>query len=100
VTAKDFRTLHASALAGEELAAIEPGKSPSARKRQMMGVARDVASFLRNTPAISRKSYIAPCLFKLFDDGRLQVMWEESRGGASGLRQRERRLGQILAAAG
>jgi DNA topoisomerase-1 len=59
-----------------------------------------VAAFLRNMPAISRKSYIAPCLFKLFDDGRLQVLWEESRGGAGGLKQRERRLGQVPAAAG
>jgi DNA topoisomerase-1 len=100
VTAKDFRTLHASALAGEELAALEPGASESARKRQMSRVTRKVAEFLRNTPAISRKSYIAPCLFKLFDDGRLQVLWQESRGGAAGLRQREQRLGQVLAAAG
>jgi DNA topoisomerase-1 len=100
VTAKDFRTLHASALAGEALAAIAPGKSPSARKRQMMAVTRQVADFLRNTPAISRKSYIAPCLFKLFNDGRLQLLWQASRGGAGGLRQRERRLGQVLAAVG
>jgi DNA topoisomerase I len=100
VTAKDFRTLHASALAGEELAALEPGSSASARKRQMAMVTRKVADFLRNTPAISRKSYIAPCLFKLFDDGRLHLLWEGSRGGASGLRQRERRLGQVLATLG
>lgn len=100
VTAKDFRTLHASALAGEELAALDPGASPSARKRQMMEVTRQVADFLRNTPAISRKSYIAPCLFKLFDDGRLQVLWEKSSGGAAGLRQREQRLGRVLAVAG
>jgi DNA topoisomerase-1 len=100
VTAKDFRTLHASALAAEELAAIEPGASPSARKRQMMAVTREVAEFLRNTPAISRKSYIAPCLFKLFEDGRLQTLWSESRGGAGGLRERERRLGQVLAVVG
>jgi DNA topoisomerase I len=98
VTAKDFRTLHASALAAEELAELEPGKSASARKRQMMSVTRKVAEFLRNTPAISRKSYIAPCLFKLFDDGRLQLLWEGSAGGASGLRQREARLSQVLAA--
>jgi len=100
ITAKDFRTLHASALAAEELAALEPGTSIAARKRQMAQVTRRVAEFLRNTPAISRKSYIAPCLFKLFDDGRLHVLWEESRGGASGLKQRERRLSQVLAAVG
>jgi DNA topoisomerase-1 len=100
VTAKDFRTLHASALAAEELAELEPGASLSARKRQMMSVTKTVAAFLRNTPAISRKSYIAPCLFKLFDDGRLQVLWEGTAGAARGLRQRESRLGQVLAAMG
>jgi DNA topoisomerase-1 len=99
ITAKDFRTLHASAIAGEELATMEPGTSASARKRQMMAVTRRVAEFLRNTPAISRKSYIAPCLFKLFDDGKLQPLWESSGGaGRGGLRQREQRLGQVLAA--
>jgi DNA topoisomerase-1 len=101
VTAKDFRTLHASALAGEVLAEMEPGPSAAARKRQMAAATQTVAGFLRNTAAISRKSYIAPCLFKLFDDGRLQVLWTKGRGaGARGLKQRERRLGQVLAAMG
>jgi DNA topoisomerase-1 len=98
ITAKDFRTLHASSLAGEALAALEPADSVSARKRQMMTVTKQVAEFLHNTPAISRKSYIAPCLFKLFDDGALHLLWEKSTGGAGGPRQRERRLGQVLAA--
>lgn len=100
VTAKDFRTLHASALAAETLAELVPAESESGRKRQITAVTRQVAEFLRNTPAISRKSYIAPCLFKLFEDGRLQILWETSRGGASGLREREKRLGQVLAVAG
>jgi DNA topoisomerase-1 len=100
ITAKDFRTLHASALAGEELAALEPGVSVAVRKRQMMSVTRKVADYLRNTPAISRKSYIAPCLFKLFDDGKLQLLWADGGAGGNGLRQRERRLGQVLAAVG
>src|SRR4051812_48311906 len=45
VTAKDFRTLHASALAAEALAKLEPGPSVSARKRQVADVARAVAAF-------------------------------------------------------
>lgn len=100
VTAKDFRTLHASSFAGEALAALEPAASVSARKRQMMAVTRQVAELLHNTPAISRKSYIAPCLFKLFDDGMLQVLWTKNCGSTSGLRRREQRLGLVLAAAG
>lgn len=99
VTAKDFRTLHASALAAEALARLEPAESVSGRKRQMAAVTREVATFLQNTPAICRASYIAPCLYALFDKGKLAEMWAavtETRG----LRQREARLSGVLAAAG
>ena len=48
-----------------------PGQSVSARRRQVAGVAKSVAAFLRNTPAISRKSYIAPCLFAMFEKAKL-----------------------------
>lgn len=98
ISAKDFRTLHASALAGEALAQMEVGTSVTARRRQMMQVARQVAEVLRNTPAISRKSYIAPCLFKLFDDGKLKLMWDAAGKGRQGLLTREKRLGVVLAA--
>ena len=98
ISAKDFRTLHASALAAEALARMEVGKSDTARRRQMAQVARQVSEVLRNTPAISRKSYIAPCLFRLFDDGKLTQMWESAGRGRPGLLQREKRLGVVLAA--
>jgi DNA topoisomerase-1 len=100
VTAKDFRTLHASALAAEQLARLEPGDSPSARKRQTATVAKSVAAFLRNTPAITRKSYIAPCLFSMFETAKLSELWAavipERRDG---LRAREARLAAVLEAA-
>jgi DNA topoisomerase-1 len=99
VTAKDFRTLHASALAAEALAKIEPGESPTVRKRQLAGVTKQVASFLRNTPAITRASYIAPCLFTLFEKAKLSDLWAavDSR---EGLRKREARLAAVLEAVG
>ena len=97
ISAKDFRTLHASALAGEALALLEAGKSETARRRQMAQVAKQVSEVLRNTPAICRKSYIAPCLFKLFDDGKLKALWESAGGGRAGLLAREKRLGVVLA---
>ncbi|MEO5807774.1 DNA topoisomerase IB [Devosia sp.] len=97
IAAKDFRTLHASALAGEALAKLELGASVSARKRQMAQVAREVSEFLRNTPMICRKSYIAPCLFKLFDEGRLGTLWSSTARIKPGLKQREQRLGAVLA---
>lgn len=98
ISAKDFRTLHASAIAGEALARLEAGTSEAARRRQMAQVAREVASVLRNTPMISRKSYIAPCLFKLFNDGKLKALWETVGSGRAGMLARERRLGAVLAA--
>ena len=101
VTAKDFRTLHASALAAEALAKLEPGESISARKRQAAGVAKTVAAFLRNTPAITRKSYIAPCLFSMFEKAKLADLWAAaSADRRDGLRARETRLAAVLAAAG
>jgi DNA topoisomerase-1 len=100
VTAKDFRTRHASALAAEQLARLEPGASASARKRQTAGVARSVAAFLRNTPAITRKSYIAPCLFSMFETAKLSALWAAvSPERHVGLRVREARLAAVLEAA-
>jgi DNA topoisomerase-1 len=100
VTAKDFRTLHGSALAAEALAKLERAESPSARKRQMATVTKQVATFLQNTPAISRASYIAPCLFALFERGRLAAIWQEAAPAPDGVRQREARLASVLASAG
>lgn len=100
VTAKDFRTLHASALAGEALAKLGPGPSPSARKRQVANVTREVAAFLRNTPAITRQSYIAPCLFAMFEKSKLSDLWAAATERHDGLKQREARLAAVLAAAG
>lgn len=99
VTAKDFRTLHASALAAEALAKLEPAESASGRKRQMAAVTKQVATFLQNTPAICRASYVAPCLYALFDKGKLGAMWAAVTD-THGLRQREARLTSVLAAAG
>jgi DNA topoisomerase I len=96
ISAKDFRTLHASAMAGEALARMEAGVSASARRRQMAQVAREIADALRNTPMISRKSYIAPLLFQLFDEGKLQDLWSAPVRTRQGLKQREQRLGTVL----
>jgi DNA topoisomerase I len=98
VSAKDFRTLHASAMAGEALANLEPAASETARKRQVAEVIKHVAAFLQNTPAICRKSYVAPCLIEFFEKGVLAERWLAGGDGGAGLRQREVRLASILAA--
>jgi len=100
ISAKDFRTLHASSLAAEKLAEMDVATSETARRRQMAQVAKQVSEVLRNTPVICRKSYIAPCLFKLFDDGKLKAMWETAGSGRAGILTREKRLGVVLASLG
>ncbi len=97
ITAKDFRTFHASARAGEALAALERAESEAARKRQVASVVRQVAAFLQNTPAVCRSSYVAPCLFALFEKGRLATLWADGEAEARGLRRREARLCAVLA---
>lgn len=99
VTAKDFRTLHASALATEALARLPREASASGRKRQMASVTKQVASFLQNTPIICRRSYIAPCLFTMFDEGKLDEVWSCTASRRDGLRQRELRLAAVLESA-
>jgi DNA topoisomerase-1 len=99
VTAKDFRTLHASALAAEALAGLAREASASGRKRQIASVIRQVANFLQNTPVICRRSYIAPCLFTMFDDGKLDEVWNCTASRKDGLRQRELRLAVVLESA-
>ena len=98
IAAKDFRMLHASAMAGEALAQLEVGETETARRRQMAEVSQQIADVLRNTPVICRKSYIAPCLFKLFSQGKLKPLWDAAGKGRTGLLMRETRLGAVLAA--
>ncbi|MFG3265494.1 DNA topoisomerase IB [Streptomyces bobili] len=72
VTAKDFRTWHATVLAAVALAVTtqEARATPAARCRQAARAARAVSRYLGNTPAVCRASYIDPRVFELFDQGR------------------------------
>jgi DNA topoisomerase-1 len=85
-------------LAGEALAKLDPGPSVTARNRQIAEVTKSVAAFLRNTPAITRKSYIAPCLFQLFEKATLPELWAKVDERHDGLKQREVKLGAVLQA--
>jgi DNA topoisomerase-1 len=70
VSAKDFRTWHGTVIAAVALAeANEKARSESARKRAVAGAMREVSSYLGNTPAVARKSYVDPRLVDLFLDG-------------------------------
>jgi DNA topoisomerase IB len=70
VSAKDFRTWHGTVIAAVALArANETARSTTARKRAVSGAMKQVASYLGNTPAVARKSYVDPRLVDLFADG-------------------------------
>jgi DNA topoisomerase-1 len=70
VSAKDFRTWHATVLAAVVLAeAGEDASTKTARKRAVTAAMNEVAEYLGNTPTIARKSYVDPRVIDLFEDG-------------------------------
>jgi DNA topoisomerase IB len=81
-TAKDFRTWGATLRALVLLARIprDPDASESALKRAILGVVKQVAAELRNTPAVCRKSYINPVVFEGWRSGAIH----EASGGNLG----------------
>lgn len=69
-TAKDFRTWHATVIAAEVLAqGDEPGDSKASRKRAIKQAVMEVSSYLGNTPAIARASYIDPRVIDAYENG-------------------------------
>jgi DNA topoisomerase-1 len=70
VSAKDFRTWHATVLTAVGLAvSTEAPTSTTARKRAVTRVVKEVSEYLGNTPAVARSSYIDPRVIDLYDDG-------------------------------
>ena len=70
MTAKDFRTWHATVLAAAALAASdEPGDTAASRKRAVRKAMVEVSTYLGNTPAIARSSYVDPRVIDLYEDG-------------------------------
>jgi DNA topoisomerase-1 len=74
MTAKDFRTWHATvlmavALAVSDGAVLATEVSPLARERIVARDYREVAGYLGNTPAVCRKSYVDPLVVERFEEG-------------------------------
>src|SRR5205823_6532311 len=69
MTAKDFRTWHATVLAATTLATAGPTGSATRRKRTVAAVMREVAELLGNTPTVARASYVDPRVIDLYHDG-------------------------------
>jgi DNA topoisomerase-1 len=70
LTAKDFRTWHATVLAAAALAASdEPGDTKRSRQRAIKAAVGEVAEYLGNTPTIAKNSYIDPRVIDLYENG-------------------------------
>jgi DNA topoisomerase-1 len=70
ISAKDFRTWHATVLTAALLASEEEGlRSVTSRKRVVSTVVKEVAEALGNTPAVCRVSYIDPRVIDRFLNG-------------------------------
>ena len=69
-SAKDFRTWNATVLAAVALAVSgEANATKTARKRAETRAINEVATYLGNTPAVCRASYIDPRVFDAFNAG-------------------------------
>jgi DNA topoisomerase IB len=70
LTAKDFRTWHATVLAAAALAGSEePGDTKASRRRAVKAAVQEVADYLGNTATIAKNSYIDPRVFDLYESG-------------------------------
>ena len=71
MSAKDFRTWHATVLMAVALAVSTAASATSsaARDRAVARAYREVAGYLGNTPAVCRNSYVDPRVVEMFDRG-------------------------------
>jgi len=70
VTAKDFRTWHATVHAAAALATSpEPGDTQTSRRRAVKDAVQQVADYLGNTPTIAKNSYVDPRVLDRYDSG-------------------------------
>jgi len=70
MTAKDFRTWHATVLAAAALASSEePGDTKASRQRAVRAAMIEVSEYLGNTPTIARSSYVDPRVIDQYEGG-------------------------------
>lgn len=93
LTAKDFRTWHATVLAATRLADEGVPRSAAARRRRVAAVMREVAELLGNTPTVARASYVDPRVIDLFQRGRVARL-----DGGTSREARERAVRELLPA--
>ncbi|WP_211247577.1 DNA topoisomerase IB [Cryptosporangium arvum] len=71
LSAKDFRTWHATVLMAVELAlAGDPPDAERARNKVVRAAVEDVSDYLGNTPTVARASYVDPRIITAYEQGR------------------------------
>ena len=88
VSAKDFRTWHATVLAAVSLAlAGRDAATTTARARAVANAMREVSTYLGNTPTVCRKSYVDPRVVDRFREGITVIGTLERLPAATGVGQ-------------
>jgi DNA topoisomerase-1 len=77
VSAKDFRTLGASAMAAVEFSRLVPEPAKTRRRAQVNTVLKAVAEALCNTPTVVRKSYVHARIIDAFENGTFEKRWDK-----------------------
>ncbi len=70
-TAKDFRTWSGTVLAAWALKELQSVDSEAQAKRNVVRAVEQVAEWLGNTPAVSRRSYVHPAVIDAYLDGNV-----------------------------
>src|SRR3954452_2438113 len=68
ISAKDFRTWHATVLAAVALAGT-PAKSRTGRRKAVVAAMKEVSEYLGNTPTVAKASYVDPRVVDLYHSG-------------------------------
>ena len=68
ISAKDFRTWHATVLAAVVLAGA-PAPSKTGRRKAVVAAMKQVSGYLGNTPTVARASYVDPRVIDLYNHG-------------------------------
>lgn len=95
-TAKNFRTWAATVRAAEQLVVLTPEPTKVAIKRAVVGMVKEVACRLGNTPAVCRNSYIHPRVIEAFSDRKLVLASSRSNRHLGELTDVERAVLEFL----
>lgn len=88
LTAKDFRTWHATVHAAVALAASpEPGDTRASQRRAVKQAVEEVSDYLGNTPTIAKGSYIHPRVLQAYEEGETITVPGATAGAGPRTRQ-------------